>query len=267
MALPFLFPSYSLHIFLNPNIVSSHFASLGPTFLLVLLPYPSPSFFSSLPKPKTSSFHQTPNTGVPTPFLLFLPPLPILHPAMALPVRALPRALGPLARQAVCAAPRVLAPRSFATALTSSQRPVLAIPQFAAVQSRGVKTIDFAGVPETVYGMLWHFSLWYSFETNCMELPTYCPERSDWPREKLLVRNQTSYYSLLRWRRKCILVHTIEEVSLFLIWILHLQEYFKNDTLALIGYGSQGMFLPFVTSTIADNLWLTVGYYRTWTGS
>ena len=46
-------------------------------------------------------------------------------------------------------------------------------------QSRGVKTLDFAGTKETVY------------------------ERADWPVPKL-------------------------------------QEYFKNDTLALIGYGSQG---------------------------
>ncbi|PHH81610.1 hypothetical protein CDD82_360 [Ophiocordyceps australis] len=46
-------------------------------------------------------------------------------------------------------------------------------------QSRGVKTIDFAGVKEKVY------------------------ERADWPQEKLL-------------------------------------DYFKNDTMALIGYGSQG---------------------------
>jgi len=45
--------------------------------------------------------------------------------------------------------------------------------------ARGVKTLDFAGTPETVY------------------------ERSDWPLAKL-------------------------------------QDYFKNDTLALIGYGSQG---------------------------
>lgn len=48
-----------------------------------------------------------------------------------------------------------------------------------ALQSRGVKTIDFAGVKEEVY------------------------ERDDWPREKLA-------------------------------------DYFKNDTMALIGYGSQG---------------------------
>jgi ketol-acid reductoisomerase len=47
------------------------------------------------------------------------------------------------------------------------------------VQTRGVKTLDFAGTEEVVY------------------------ERSDWPLAKL-------------------------------------QDYFKNDTLALIGYGSQG---------------------------
>jgi hypothetical protein len=47
------------------------------------------------------------------------------------------------------------------------------------MQTRGVKTMDFAGTKEVVY------------------------ERSDWPTEKL-------------------------------------QEYFKNDTLAMIGYGSQG---------------------------
>jgi hypothetical protein len=47
------------------------------------------------------------------------------------------------------------------------------------IPSRSIKTLDFAGVKETVY------------------------ERSDWPLPKL-------------------------------------QEYFKNDTLALIGYGSQG---------------------------
>ncbi|TEB34763.1 ketol-acid reductoisomerase [Coprinellus micaceus] len=57
-----------------------------------------------------------------------------------------------------------------------SQKAPAAIP---AVQSRGVKTLDFAGTKEVVY------------------------ERSDWPVAKL-------------------------------------QEYFKNDTLALIGYGSQG---------------------------
>lgn len=50
------------------------------------------------------------------------------------------------------------------------------------VQTRGVKTLDFAGTKEEVY------------------------ERGDWPREKF-------------------------------------QEYFKNDTLALIGYGSQGSIL------------------------
>merc|ERR1712000_300632 len=73
--------------------------------------------------------------------------------------------------------------RSFVSAVAT--RPVVAAHQrasFAAPsqqQTRGVKTIDFAGTKEDVY------------------------ERADWPREKLL-------------------------------------DYFKNDTLALIGYGSQG---------------------------
>src|SRR5436305_10118916 len=54
--------------------------------------------------------------------------------------------------------------RTFA-ALTSAARPIVARAAVAAFQfqSRGVKTIDFAGVKEQVY------------------------ERADWPREKLLV--------------------------------------------------------------------------------
>ncbi|KAK8085588.1 ketol-acid reductoisomerase- mitochondrial [Apiospora hydei] len=63
-----------------------------------------------------------------------------------------------------------------ASAVKAAARPALA---GAAQQTRGVKTIDFAGTKEEVY------------------------ERADWPKEKLL-------------------------------------EYFKDDTLALIGYGSQG---------------------------
>ncbi|KAK2747981.1 Bifunctional acetohydroxyacid reductoisomerase [Myotisia sp. PD_48] len=72
---------------------------------------------------------------------------------------------------------------SFITA--TNTRPALVAASKAAIaspitqQTRGIKTIDFAGTKETVY------------------------ERADWPQEKL-------------------------------------QEYFKNDTLALIGYGSQG---------------------------
>ncbi|PGH14976.1 ketol-acid reductoisomerase, mitochondrial [Polytolypa hystricis UAMH7299] len=68
---------------------------------------------------------------------------------------------------------------------TAAARPALVAASKAAIaspvaqQTRGIKTIDFAGTKETVF------------------------ERADWPKEKL-------------------------------------QEYFKNDTLALIGYGSQG---------------------------
>ncbi|WPH01255.1 ketol-acid reductoisomerase, mitochondrial [Acrodontium crateriforme] len=90
------------------------------------------------------------------------------------------RALRQLSKQLV--APRVQQ-RTFVSAFNVT-RPSLAaarkvVAPAAAQQTRGVKTVDFAGDKEVVY------------------------ERSDWPREKLL-------------------------------------EYFKNDTLALIGYGSQG---------------------------
>ncbi|KAF3929460.1 hypothetical protein AA313_de0208214 [Arthrobotrys entomopaga] len=92
-------------------------------------------------------------------------------------------------RQAIAALKRAPASqRSLTTAAlltAASSRPTLArssariaLPA-TTIQSRGLKTIDFAGVKEEVF------------------------ERADWPREKLL-------------------------------------EYFKNDTLALIGYGSQG---------------------------
>jgi len=74
--------------------------------------------------------------------------------------------------------------RSFVAAVNATARPGMAAAQKAVAasfvqQTRGVKTVDFAGDKEKVF------------------------ERADWPREKLL-------------------------------------EYFKNDTLALIGYGSQG---------------------------
>ncbi|KAK4552573.1 Bifunctional acetohydroxyacid reductoisomerase [Recurvomyces mirabilis] len=80
------------------------------------------------------------------------------------------------------ASPRVQQQRTFVSAVQAASRTASAKP--AAVssivqQTRGVKTVDFAGDKEKVY------------------------ERDDWPRDKLL-------------------------------------DYFKNDTLALIGYGSQG---------------------------
>ncbi|KAF1911081.1 ketol-acid reductoisomerase mitochondrial precursor [Ampelomyces quisqualis] len=87
------------------------------------------------------------------------------------------RALRQTARQLVAAPAQK---RTFVSAVRAG---VTAAPKAAVTlrfqQTRGVKTIDFAGTKETVY------------------------ERADWPKEKLL-------------------------------------EYFKNDTLALIGYGSQG---------------------------
>nr|OQO21915.1 Ketol-acid reductoisomerase, mitochondrial [Rachicladosporium sp. CCFEE 5018] len=80
-------------------------------------------------------------------------------------------------------APRVQQ-RTFVSAVNAASRPSLLPAAKTATatfqqQSRGAKTIDFAGHKEKVF------------------------ERDDWPRDKLL-------------------------------------EYFKNDTLALIGYGSQG---------------------------
>ncbi|PHH67830.1 hypothetical protein CDD83_6380 [Cordyceps sp. RAO-2017] len=87
----------------------------------------------------------------------------------------------PLARQ--LASPRVqqrsyMACRNALRATAAVARPAVPAP-VQKLQTRGLKTIDFAGVKEDVY------------------------ERADWPQEKLL-------------------------------------DYFKNDTLALIGYGSQG---------------------------
>jgi len=74
-------------------------------------------------------------------------------------------------------APRASVVRNFSGLARSRATAPYASP--VKISSRGVKTLDFAGVKESVY------------------------ERSDWPLPKL-------------------------------------QEYFKNDTLALIGYGSQG---------------------------
>ncbi|KAF2749737.1 ketol-acid reductoisomerase [Sporormia fimetaria CBS 119925] len=96
--------------------------------------------------------------------------------------RTAPRSLRQASRL-LASAPAVQR-RTFVSALTAARSGVAASAPKAAVssgfqQTRGVKTVDFAGHKETVY------------------------ERADWPREKLL-------------------------------------EYFKDDTLALIGYGSQG---------------------------
>ena len=76
--------------------------------------------------------------------------------------------------------------RAFTAALTS--RPIgrtrasTIFAKAAQQKIRGIKTIDFAGSPETVYGM-----------SNCiaalvvLKLMHPPPERADWPRDKLLV--------------------------------------------------------------------------------
>jgi len=90
--------------------------------------------------------------------------------------QALRASLAPLSRQSVNFASRFTSSTGLRAVAPSMQRIAFGLP---VQQSRGMKTIDFAGTKETVF------------------------ERSDWPREKL-------------------------------------HEYFKDDTLALIGYGSQG---------------------------
>lgn len=71
-----------------------------------------------------------------------------------------------------------------------------------AQQWRGMKTIDFAGTKEVVYGQSHADNLFFNLGAT-WELTSTSTERSDWPTDKLL-------------------------------------NYFKDDTLALIGYGSQG---------------------------
>lgn len=83
-----------------------------------------------------------------------------------------------LARQASSTVAKQLAAKRTLTAL-ATKMPKAAVRSAAPLATRGVKSINFGGMEETVH------------------------ERADWPVEKL-------------------------------------QEYFKNDTLALIGYGSQG---------------------------
>ena len=60
------------------------------------------------------------------------------------------RALRPLARQVMVATATRATPRTLMMiAAVHSKRVAVAFP---AIQTRGVKTISFAGVPETVYG-------------------------------------------------------------------------------------------------------------------
>jgi len=76
---------------------------------------------------------------------------------MASAPRTLTRVLGPLTRLAVGAAPRAVARRTFVSAVPAPKRAVVTVPKYAAIQARGMKTIDFAGVPETVYGKHMYF--------------------------------------------------------------------------------------------------------------
>lgn len=94
--------------------------------------------------------------------------------------------------------------RSFVSAVNAS-RPSLVTAQKAATsaivqQTRGAKTIDFAGSKEKVFG---ETSTPHVLYHNYHHTDPGLTERDDWPHDKLL-------------------------------------DYFKNDTLALIGYGSQG---------------------------
>ncbi|KAF2767062.1 ketol-acid reductoisomerase [Teratosphaeria nubilosa] len=86
-----------------------------------------------------------------------------------------------LALRQATSAPRAVQQRTFVSAVKTASRPTVkpAVQSAFVQQTRGKKTVDFAGDKEVVF------------------------ERDDWPRDKLL-------------------------------------DYFKNDTLALIGYGSQG---------------------------
>lgn len=75
--------------------------------------------------------------------------------------------------------------RTIATAFTAARATVAVAPRIPAlVQKRGIKTIDFAGVKEDVYGM--------SISTECLFpiADNICAERADWPREKLLVSHR-----------------------------------------------------------------------------
>ena len=102
----------------------------------------------------------------------------------------------PLARQLSAPASQR---RTFVSALSKARTsaPVAsrAVARTSTQQVRGLKTVDFAGQKEQVWGQS-HISLLHDSANSDVE-------REDWPREKLL-------------------------------------EYFKDDTLAIIGYGSQG---------------------------
>lgn len=75
--------------------------------------------------------------------------------------------------------------RTIATAFTAARATVAVAPRIPAlVQKRGIKTIDFAGVKEDVYGMSIPAERLFPIADNI------CAERADWPREKLLVSHR-----------------------------------------------------------------------------
>jgi hypothetical protein len=101
-------------------------------------------------------------------------------PPLTMASRTFSRALrSPLAKQ--LSAP---ARRTFVSALNASARPTAARTVVAAQQVRGVKTIDFAGTKEDVYGEFQELSL-ENFANNP-------PERADWPAAKLQVFSLTA---------------------------------------------------------------------------
>ena len=77
-------------------------------------------------------------------------PLVIQFTVFNLAMASFARALRPLARQVMVAAPTRATPRTLM--MIAAVHPKRVAVTFPAIQTRGVKTISFAGVPETVYG-------------------------------------------------------------------------------------------------------------------
>lgn len=107
----------------------------------------SPHFPSRARIQKKSKTHPSPSKHSP---LTILPTLPSPLQTHIMASRTISRALrSPLAKQ--LSAP---ARRTFVSAINASARPMAARAVASAQQVRGVKTIDFAGVKEDVYGLL-----------------------------------------------------------------------------------------------------------------
>ncbi len=102
--------------------------------------------------------------------------------------------------------------RTFVSAIKASSRPTAARAVASAHQVRGVKTIDFAGVKEDVYGMSMNYNEQDQPLISLQREPTGPP-----PSSKYIYFTAHLNYMLI-----------------------NDQEYFKNDTMAIIGYGSQG---------------------------